>query len=229
MNHRSLLLSLGLSLVTLPAFSQSFVSAEKYSENPMDGVGVAHNAYAGCMAANYDQSGKPTPVEVVVYRCGIPTQGAPEEFIRKHTDMANSTRPDPKLSFVENMKRYREDYNAQQFAYFDYINKVLIGSTSPEEADRGLKALEDQAIKELGRTDGDLAVLGVISTGRHSIELWTKDHPLDETATRRGIPWETIGQVVGADMSGYAGGVKACGKVCGYVNAAVQSVIAAFD
>ncbi|BDU19681.1 hypothetical protein [Dyella sp. GSA-30] len=229
MNHRSLLLSLGLSLVTLPAFSQSLVSSEKYSDNPMDGVGVAHNAYAGCMAANYDQTGKTTPIEVVVYRCGIPTQGDPEAFIRKYTDMANNTRPDPKLSFVENMNRYRENYNAQQFSYFERIDKVLVGSTSPEEADRGLKALEDQAIKELGRTDGDLAVLGVISTGRHSIELWTKDHPVGEAATQRGIPWALIGQIAGADMSGYASGANICGKVCGYVNAAVQSVVAVFN
>ncbi len=228
MNYRSSLLAIGFSLISLPALAQDFVSAEKYSDNPMNGVGVAHNAYAGCMAANYSPTGKPTPVEVVVYTCGMPTDGDPEEFIRKHTEMANATRPDPKLSLAEGLKPYREQYNEQQFAYFEYMDRVLTNAKSPEEADKGLKDIEAQAIKALGRTDGDLAVLGVISTGRHSIELWSKDRPLGDGAARRGIPWETIGQVVVADMNGYASGAGACGKLCGYVNAAVQSVIAAF-
>jgi hypothetical protein len=229
MNYRSSLLAIGLSLVSLPAFCQSFVSSEKYSDNPMDGVGVAHNAYAGCMAANYSPTGKPTPIEVVVYTCGMPTDGSPEAFIAKHTDLANNTRPDPKLSFAGNMKPYRDYYNDQQFAYFEYVDRALATSTNAEEADGRLKEIEAQAIKDLGRTDGDLAVLGVISTGRHSLELWTKDRPLGAGTASRGIPWEAIAEVVGADMSGYAGGVKACGKVCGYVNAAVQSDVAAFN
>jgi len=228
MNYRIPLLAFGFSLISLPAFCQNLVSSEKYSENPMDGVGVAHNAYAGCMAANYASTGKPTPVEVLVYNCGIPTGGAPEEFIRKFTDMADSTRPDPKLSLADNMKPYRDFYNEQQFAYFGYIDKVLTGSTDAQSADRGLKALEDQAIKELGRSDGDLAVLGAISTGRHSLELWTQDRPLGNANARLGIPWEAIGAVVSADIGGFASGTKACGKVCGYINAAVQSVVAAF-
>lgn len=219
MKHRIALLALGLSLVSLPGFSQGLVSSEPYSDNPMNGVGVAHNAYSGCMAANRDAGG--SPVEVLAYRCGAPNDGKPEEFVRTYSELAKKTRTDTRLTIAENLRGHRASFGEEQFSYFEDMDRILAEARSPEEADGGLKALEAQAVKNLGRKENDLAVLGAISTARHSLELWTKDHPLEPETSGRAVPW--LGVVI-ADLTGYVNGVKACGKLCGWINAAVQSV-----
>ncbi|WP_363800086.1 hypothetical protein ABU614_08650 [Lysobacter firmicutimachus] len=226
MHYRTALLAIGLSLASLPAFSQSFVSSERYSDNPMNGVGVAHNAYTGCMAANYTGGGVSAHVENLVKRCGTPTAGDDAGFIRKHIELANATRGDTRLSMAENLRAYRSSFTVEQFAYFEDVDRILAEAANPEEADRGLKVLEDQAIKYLGRSDDDLAVLGAISTARHSTELWTQQNPIAASAQGKIPGWL---QVAIADATGFVSGVKACGKLCGWVNAAIQSISTAFE
>ncbi len=226
MNHRIALLALGLCLVSLPGFGQGLVSSEPYSDNPMHGVGVAHNAYAGCIAANRDAGG--SYAQLLAYRCGAPTDGKPEEFVRTYDELAKKTQSDPRLSMAENLRGHRASFGEEQFSYFEDVDRILAEARSADEADEGLKRLEAQAVKDLGRKENDLAVLGAISTARHSLELWSKDYPLEPNASGRAFPWL---QVVIADATGYVNGVKACGgiKLCGFINAAIQSVSAAFN
>jgi len=225
MKHRIALLALALSVVSLPGFGQGLVSSEPYSDNPMNGVGVAHNAYSGCMADNRGAGG--APVEVLAYHCGVQHDGKPEEFVRTYGELAKKTRTDTRLSIAENLRGHRASFGEEQFSYFEDMDQILAEARSAEEADAGLKALEAQAVKNLGRKDNDLAVLGAISTARHSLELWTKDRPLEPSASGRAFPWIAV---VVADLTGYVNGVKACGgiKLCGYINAAIQSVSTAF-
>lgn len=227
MKMQSVAVAIGLSLVSLPGFCQGLVSSEKYSDNPMNGVGVAHNAYAGCIATVYDPKGKTTPIELLVYRCGFPTQGAPEAFITKYGQLVDQSAGDPKLSLVANLKPYRASFSEEQFSYFEDIDQILGTAKDPEDADRLLKTLEQQAAKALGRADSDLTVLGAISTTRHSLELWSQDQVATASSTQRGFPWQLIVEVVVADVSGYASGSQACGKICGIAVGIVKSISAA--
>lgn len=226
MNYRAAFLAIGLALASLPAFSQGFVSSENYSDNPMDRVGVAHNAYTRCLAVNYTGGGVAAHVENLVKRCGMPTDGDPAEFIKKHTEIAIATRTDPSLSLVESLRPYRDSFSEEQFSYFEDTDQILAAAATPEEADLGLKLLEAQAVKSLGRSDKDLAVLGAISTARYSLELWTQDNPIIGTTQNRIPGWL---QVVVADVTGFISGGGLATPVKAILNAIAQSIVAGIE
>ncbi|WP_363800084.1 hypothetical protein ABU614_08645 [Lysobacter firmicutimachus] len=217
-------LSIALSLASLPGACQSFPSSENYSYNPMHGVGVAHNAYAGCLIVNYAGGGELALADSLVRKCGARKDEDAEEFVREYAQIAGSLRPDPRLTLADNLRSLHSRFDPAQFAYFEDIDRVFAGAVDPEAASRELKALEAKAIGQLGRSDGDLEVLAAIATARYSLELWSRQRPLVTTAGRS-FPWE----VVAADVAGLLLGNAACGRECGVLVSTVFSAVAALQ
>ncbi|QWF16494.1 hypothetical protein [Lysobacter capsici] len=145
--------------------------AQAPSNNPMDGVGVAHNSYAGCVVAQ-DPRSQRNPVEVMINECGYQTQRPRDEAIAYYTAFVEQAHTDRALSLTANLAPYRKHFSAAQYAYFENAERILATSRDAAEASRKLVDLENAAVNHLARGDTDRAVLGGLSTLRHSLELW---------------------------------------------------------
>lgn len=146
-------------------------SAQTASNNPMDGVGVAHNSYAGCVVAQ-DPRSQRSPVEVMINECGYPTVRPRAEAIAYYTAFVEQAHTDRALSLTANLAPYRKHFSAAQYAYFENAERILATSRDADEADRKLVDLENAAVAQLGRSDTDKVVLGGLSTLRRSLQLW---------------------------------------------------------
>lgn len=225
MRYRLAAISVALSLISWSSFAQTFVSDEAYSDNPMHGVGVAHNAYAGCAALHYQPGQGGSPIEALVRQCGYPTGGSEEDFIRRQNALLSSSLDAGDAPLAEGLRAYRAAFSDEQFAYFEDIDSIFASTTDAATADRLLKTLETQAIRGLGRSDQDLTVLGAISTARHSLELWTRNGDARGATTQR-ARWPKI---FVADVRGFVIGTNTCTIICGVINGAAHSIVKAFD
>lgn len=157
--------TVALALACTSAFAQT------PSNNPMDGVGVAHNSYAGCVVAQ-DPRGQRNPVEVMIDECGYQTQRPRDEAVAYYTAFVEQAHTDRALSLTANLAAQRKHFSAAQYAYFENAERILATSRDAADAGRKLVDLENTAVTRLGRSDTDQAVLGGLSTLRHSLELW---------------------------------------------------------
>lgn len=224
MKPASLLLACALALTATPGVCHDYVTAERYSANPAHGAGVAHNVYTGCASAQYAAGRSHAPIEVLIRQCGYPVDAPADEAVRAYTGLFEGMRADLERPLAELLRPYRESYSDEQFSYFEDIDQIFATAASAEAADALLKTLEAQAIRDLGRSDGDLTVLGTISTARHSAALWAQQSPAGATTARV----DPIA-VINADYRGYVRGKAQCGTKCAVLLSSASSIAAAFD
>ncbi|BAV96010.1 hypothetical protein [Lysobacter enzymogenes] len=140
-----------------------------WAANPMDKVGIEHNAYLGCLMAD---EGKMPTLKRLVDRCGYRPEGSVDDFIRTYEPFMPK---DTTSTYRERLAPYRAQFTAAEYAFVDRIDAALSPQAqSPEEIDKALAELETQALAQLGdKSTGARAILGSLSTARHSLEYWT--------------------------------------------------------
>lgn len=154
-----------------------------WAANPMDQVGIEHNAYLGCLMAD---EGKMPSLQRLVERCGYRPDGSVDDFIKTYQPfMPTST----SASYRERLAPYRGQFTSAEYAFVDRIDAALSPTAqSPEAIDEQLAKLEAEALAQLGdKSTGARAILGSLSTARHSLAFWTpyySDREPDEVAAR---------------------------------------------
>jgi hypothetical protein len=174
------------------------------AENPQQRVGIEHNLYLGCLM---DAGGGTTEVALrnLIEQCEFDPGIPKEEFVAFYSRALNI---DPYLSVERRMQTYRSSYTDEEFSYFRRIDQVFATAAGPEEADRALAALEEQAVARFsGKTDGEASLLALLSTARHSLAYWSAPgSPLQQQAAQVGARklkwWQKVLIVVGADCVG---------------------------
>ncbi|MGH8080755.1 MAG: hypothetical protein ACREP7_09275 [Lysobacter sp.] len=189
--------------------------APAFAGNPMERVGVEHNAYLGCLVAQGDNGArKGSSLEDVVDLCGYKPEGSREEFIGKYASYMPTDRD---LRFGERVAPYRKRFDSREAAFLDRIDRALSSDAqSAAEIDAELTKIENEAIAQLdAKRPGSQAVLAGLSTARHSLEFWNKRYdveaPAGQVQTAKRKWWQVVLQiitVVGADV-GCAVGVSA--------------------
>lgn len=174
MNRTTSLLAISLILASFSCAATGLQSPQSPSANPMDGAGVSHNAYASCIVTRDPQLQRPM-LEVMVYDCGYPTDGAPVQFIQNYTAFVGQLQSNPDLTAAENLRQYRASFSTTQFAFIEAMDDIFANSNTAAEASARLAQLEQDALNALGRSETDLVVLGGVSTARHSLDLWARD------------------------------------------------------
>ncbi|MGJ7901576.1 hypothetical protein [Lysobacter sp. 1R34A] len=185
--------------------------------NPMDHVGVEHNAYLGClMAQAAGGASKGSELEDLVVLCGYRPEGSAEEFVARYTPFLPTQR---EPSFGERVAPYRQYFSTVEYALLTRIDAALSSQAqSAAEMDKALAEIESEAIAKLDpKSQGGQAVLGGISTARHSLEYWAAHYEAQPEAGRVQAKrkwWQVVLQivsVVGAD----AGCAVAVGAIPG--------------
>ncbi|MEH6419420.1 hypothetical protein [Pseudomonas sp. CGJS7] len=159
---------IGLSATLALALGACF-SSSAWAGNPLDNVGVEHNAYLGCLMAD----GAPPPsLELLVTRCGYRPQGSVSDFIRTYQPYMPT---EARSTYSQRVAPYRTQFTPAEYAFVAKIERALSPQAqSPEEIDRALAALEDQALAQLGdKSPGARGILASLSTARHSLQFWT--------------------------------------------------------
>ncbi|QQP94426.1 hypothetical protein [Lysobacter enzymogenes] len=144
-------------------------SGSALAGNPLDNVGVEHNAYLGCLMADGSQ---PPSLELLVTRCGYRPQGTVADFVRTYQPYMPTN---PNLSYSQRIAPYASQFTPAEYAFVKRIEAALSPQAqSPEEIDRALAALETQALAQLGdKSPGARGILASLSTARHSLQFWT--------------------------------------------------------
>ncbi|SDW05898.1 hypothetical protein [Lysobacter enzymogenes] len=161
---------LGLSATLVLALAAAgFSSSAAAAGNPLDNVGVEHNAYLGCLMADASQ---PPSLQLLVSRCGYRPQGSVEDFIKTFQPYMPTS---ASLSYSQRIEPYRSQFTAGEYAFVKRIEAALSPQAqSPEEIDRALAALEAQALAQLGdKSQGARGILASLSVARHSLQFWT--------------------------------------------------------
>ncbi|QWF16936.1 hypothetical protein [Lysobacter capsici] len=180
MKYTACFFAAALAAVTLAAPAAEPQSPWGPSNNPMNGAGVAHNAYLGCMLAR-DPTGQRSPLEVLVYDCGMPVEGARDAYVAQNKDFFNQSHFNADKSLSENLDPYRSRYSAAQFSYIQGIDQIFATAASLSEVESKLAALEDHAVASLARGPADLQILGGVSVTRASLQQWkSRKNPANE-------------------------------------------------
>ncbi|MBN7137641.1 hypothetical protein A7A76_23360 [Lysobacter enzymogenes] len=155
--------------LALALAAAGFSSSAAAAGNPLDNVGVEHNAYLGCLMADASQ---PPSLQLLVTRCGYRPQGSLDDFIQTFQPYMPTN---PNLSYSQRIEPYRGQFSAAEYAFVKRIEAALSPQAqSPEEIDRALAALEAQALAQLGdKSPGARGILASLSTARHSLQFWT--------------------------------------------------------
>lgn len=155
---------IALALALAAGFSSS-----AWAANPMDRVGVEHNAYLSCLMAD---EGKIPSLQRLIDRCGYRPESKPEEFVRAYEPFMPK---DAKSTYAERVAPYRANFSEAEYAFVERIDAALsTQAKSPEELDKALDKLEAQALAQLGdKSTGARAILASLSTARHSLAFWT--------------------------------------------------------
>ncbi|MFK3650388.1 hypothetical protein ACI2IY_18425 [Lysobacter enzymogenes] len=155
---------IALALALAAGFSSS-----AWAANPMDKVGIEHNAYLSCLMAD---EGKMPTLQRLIDRCGYRPDSKPDEFVRTYQPFMPK---DTTSTYAERLAPYRAQFSAAEYAFVERIDQVLSPQAqSPEEIDEGLAKLEAQALAQLGdKSTGARAILGSLSVARHSLAYWT--------------------------------------------------------
>jgi len=196
---KCVLLILALACVATPAFAQQDSVPE---ENPMEEMGVLHNAYLGCLMKQ-DPEMQLNSLRVLVERCGLSVKGDPEAFIE---EAGRLLPPDPLASWDDKLAPYHGLFNEQQQSFLDQLEAILSRTDATAlQIAKSLSGLGIRASDELGREQADLAVLAAISVASHSLQFWTSEE--HDTAGLRGVearrrPWWKVLFVVTGDAAG---------------------------
>lgn len=197
------------------ALALSFGLETRAADNPQQRVGIEHNLYLACLM---DAGGGSTETALrnVVERCGYEPGIPTEEFVAFYSKELNI---DPFLSVEKRMQPYRSTFTEEEFSYFRRIDAAFAASTGPEDADRALAMLEEEAVGRFsGKTDGEAALFAMLSTARHSLAYWSESGALPqaqsgEVGTRKLRWWQKVLIVVGADLVGAGAGFLIGGPV----------------
>jgi hypothetical protein len=195
-------------------FISGVASAENPSINPAGSVGETHNVYLECLSKVAPEGTRDEMLQAVVKDCGYEPGVSFEEFVKQADALLPREYTD---SLTEMVGPHRARYSDKQFAYMLQAERIL-QTQSPEEAAGSLAKLEEDAVRNLGREQSDLEVLGGLSTARHSTYYWTVLHPDQVPARARWWP------IVLADVVGTLVG----GPVVGSVASAVAAVLTRF-
>ncbi|MGH8081402.1 MAG: hypothetical protein ACREP7_12585 [Lysobacter sp.] len=203
MKHAACLLAVALASCCLPALAEPAQSPWGPSNNPMNGAGVAHNAYLGCLLAR-NPNGERSMLEVLVYDCGLPVDGARDEYVAQYKDYFDQEHTHKDKSLAEDLDPYRSRYSPVQFSYFEAIDRIFATAANLDEVGSKLAALENQAVASLARSETDLSVLGAVSVSRASLQLCkTRFKPGEHLSSAGQAQYEQAMAVVGADVKGY--------------------------
>lgn len=187
--------------------------------NPMERVGIEHNVYLGCLMRPKTDHDIPALARVVD-ECGLRVGTSTEEFVAQYQPLMNSNYGD---SVVGQVARYRSLFTAEQFAYFEQIDRIFASANNEEEIKSQLARLESHAIANLGsKSRAEQAVFAGLSTAQYSLEFWTERH--SELPSK--AKWW---QIVLSDLAGAVVGTALGGPALGGGLAATCSAGAAMD
>ena len=170
------------------------------AENPMEQVGVQHNAMLSCLY-KVDPSGSSDPFQLMVDVCGLRVDMTGAEFSEEYSQRLPS---DPLAPMDEQLKPYREEFSEEQYKYIEEMERVLT-TQEPAAAAKSLASLESRAAGSLGSEKGDLAVLSGLSTAKYSLRFWLNGS--DPVPAKKAKWWQVVlGDVVGAVVGSLVGG-----------------------
>lgn len=189
--------------------------------NPMEHIGIEHNVYLGClMRANSDQN--IPALARVVDECGLRVGTSTEEFVAYYQPRLNSNYDD---SVVQQVARYRSLFTAEQFAYFEQIDRIFATASNETEILSQLARLESHAIATLGtKSRAEQAVFAGLTTAQYSLKFWAERNG-DAPRLMKAKWW----QIVLSDLAGAVVGTALGGPVLGGGLAATCSAGAAMD
>lgn len=182
------------------------------AENPMDDVGVLHNAYLGCL----QKTGGSIEDSLIrlVEKCGFDPGMSADAFVKAYQPVIEM---DPTIPLAEKMLPYRKRYSAYEFSYFERMDSIFISATDFNEADKMLAKLENEAVANIDpATSNGANILASLSVARHSLRYWSEYSVNTEngsTARRRWWQWALIivGDCAGLAVSWEAGPIAAIG------------------
>jgi hypothetical protein len=181
-------------------------SSAHAAENPLDYVGIQHNAYLACVM---DQDVLPgtSPLRTLVERCGFDAGMSADELVRKYDFMVAAH---VGVGVTEGAVPYRDHFSDYEFSFVTRMDAILSLDADQATTDSLLAALEDEAVSRLNpRTRSGQALLASISTARHSVNYWAEHSEGGDVEQR--FPWN----IVGADLLGALGGTLIGGPIMG--------------
>ncbi len=206
-------ISLSAALFTL--LSASSVQAG----NPMERVGIEHNVYLGCLMRENSNQNIPALARLVD-ECGLRVGMSTDAFVALYQPQLNQNYDD---SVIRQVARYRSEFTAEQFAYFEQIDRIFSTASNEEEIQSQLARLESHAIANLGsKSRAEQAVFAGLSTAQYSLQFWT-ERGGDAPRAQKAKWW----QIVLSDLAGAVVGTLLGGPVLGGGLAATCSAGAA--
>lgn len=183
-----------------------WLSPARAAENPLEHVGVQHNAYLACVMEQDTAQGT-SPLRTLVERCGFDAGMSADELVHKYDFMVGAH---VGVGVTEGAAPYRDYFIDYEFSFVTRMDAILSLAADKATTDSLLAALEDEAVSRLNdRTRSGQSLLASISTARHSVSYWA-EHPEGDDVQQR-FPWD----IVGADLLGALGGTLIGGPVMG--------------
>lgn len=184
----------------------AWVSPARAAENPLEHVGIQHNAYLACVMEQDTTQGT-SPLRTLVERCGFDAGMSADELVRKYDFMVGAH---VGVGVAEGASPYREYFSDYEFSFVTRMDAILSLDADKATTDSLLAALEDEAVSRLNAgTRSGQALLASISTARHSVNYWAEHAEGGDVEQR--FPWD----IVGADLLGALGGTLIGGPIMG--------------